>query len=65
DVRSMIEGGWSSDDRTFFKGVGKIFPGNWMEVTPEGKMERQLYWDLEYKDKVRVVMLEPLWMQRD
>ncbi|GKT47552.1 amidase chyE [Colletotrichum spaethianum] len=54
DVPAMIDGGWMMDDRTIFKGVKKILPGHWMEVTDDRGIELHKYWDAEYEDKTKV-----------
>ena len=52
DVGAIVDGGWMMDERTLFKGVKKVLPGNWMEVTEERGVETRKYWDAEYEDKV-------------
>ncbi|KAK1977271.1 asparagine synthase [Colletotrichum cereale] len=54
DVRAMMDGGWMADERTIFKGVHKILPGHWMDVTAGGGVTMHKYWDAEYEDKTRV-----------
>jgi asparagine synthase (glutamine-hydrolysing) len=53
DVRAIMDSGWMFDNRTLFKGVSKLLPGHWMEVTEERGIETHRYWDAEYEDKVR------------
>lgn len=55
DVRSITDAGWMIDDRTLFKGVRKVMPGHWIEVTDERGLEVHKYWDAEYPDKVHHV----------
>jgi asparagine synthase (glutamine-hydrolysing) len=55
DVQSLVEGSWQFDDQTLFKGVKKVLPGYWMEVSDDGEMFHHRYWDTDYKDKVRSV----------
>jgi asparagine synthase (glutamine-hydrolysing) len=52
DVGSLVEEGWQHDSRTLFKGVHKVMPGYWMEVSPDGHIKHHQYWDLDYRDKV-------------
>lgn len=52
DVRGITDAGWLLDDRTVFKGVRKLMPGHWMEITDERGVEIHKYWDAEYPDKV-------------
>ncbi|KAL8877829.1 MAG: hypothetical protein Q9192_008589 [Flavoplaca navasiana] len=54
DVGAIVDGGWMMDERTLFKGVKKVLPGNWMEVTEERGVETRKYWDAEYEDKTKV-----------
>lgn len=54
DVRSIADGGWMHDDRTSFRGVKKVLPGHWMQVSGDGLIQHHQYWDLDYKDKVSV-----------
>jgi asparagine synthase (glutamine-hydrolysing) len=53
NVRAITDSGWMMDDRTVFKGVRKLMPGHWMEITDEEGVEIHKYWDAEYPDKVR------------
>lgn len=53
DVAAIADSGWMMDDRTLFKGVKKVLPGHWLEVTEARGLETHRYWDAEYKDKVR------------
>lgn len=53
DVAAIVDGGWAVDDRTVFKGVRKVMPGCWMEISAEGEISHHRYWDIDYKDKVR------------
>lgn len=52
DVRGITDCGWVVDDRTIFKGVKKLMPGHWMEVTERRGIEIRKYWDADYPDKV-------------
>ncbi|KAF9881754.1 hypothetical protein CkaCkLH20_00900 [Colletotrichum karsti] len=54
DVAAVVDGGWMMDDRTVFKGVKKVLPGHWMEITEERGIETHKYWDAEYADKTKV-----------
>ncbi|KID97056.1 asparagine synthetase, partial [Metarhizium majus ARSEF 297] len=51
DVRGISDCGWLVDDRTIFKGVKKLMPGHWMEVTDKHGVQIKKYWDAEYPDK--------------
>ncbi|KAM3564374.1 hypothetical protein ARSEF4850_001884 [Beauveria asiatica] len=53
NVRATTDSGWMMDDRTVFKGVRKLMPGHWMEVTEERGVEIHEYWDAEYPDKTK------------
>lgn len=50
DVSGISTCGWLSDDKTMFKGVRKLMPGHWMEISDTMTIHK--YWDLEYPDKV-------------
>lgn len=59
DVQSVFQAGWIIDDRSLFKGVKKLMPGYWMELTlPEGQLRRHLYWDSDYNDKVGLLPIK-------
>ncbi|KAK3175569.1 hypothetical protein K4F52_010161 [Lecanicillium sp. MT-2017a] len=54
DVESIATSGWLADERTMFKGVRKLAPGHWMEITPESagsELETRQYWDQQYPIK--------------
>lgn len=51
DVKAIATSGWQLDDRTLFKGVRKLLPGHWLEITDNG-LNTYRYWDAEYEDKV-------------
>ncbi|KAH7131817.1 nucleophile aminohydrolase [Dendryphion nanum] len=53
DVGAIVDAGWMFDDRTLFKGVKKLAPGHWMELTEERGIEIHRYWDAEYPDKTQ------------
>ncbi|RYO99265.1 hypothetical protein DL763_001629 [Monosporascus cannonballus] len=53
NVRAITDSGWMMDDRTVFKGVRKLMPGHWMEITEEEGVEIHKYWDAEYPDKTK------------
>jgi asparagine synthase (glutamine-hydrolysing) len=53
DVRAIMDNGWMADDRTVFKGVKKLLPGHWIEITEERGFEVKQYWNADYEDKVR------------
>ena len=50
DVKSIVEGGWNFDDRTLFKGVKKVLPGQCLIW--DGELRFESYWDVTYPDKV-------------
>ncbi|CAK1359066.1 unnamed protein product [Cercospora beticola] len=54
DVRSLIEGGWSNDQRTLWKGVQKVNPGEYLICRGLEGLENVKYWDIEYPDKYSV-----------
>ncbi|KAK1674124.1 asparagine synthase [Colletotrichum godetiae] len=51
DVGAIVDGGWMQDGRSLFKGVKKLPPGHWMEISKDGVMKIHQYWDADYKDK--------------
>ncbi|OJJ08832.1 hypothetical protein ASPVEDRAFT_47981 [Aspergillus versicolor CBS 583.65] len=51
DVRALVEVGWTFDDRTVFRGVNKIQPGQYIMSRNYGDIKREKYWDLQYPDK--------------
>ncbi|KAK1977912.1 asparagine synthase [Colletotrichum cereale] len=51
DVGAIVDGGWMQDGRSLFKGVRKLPPGHWMEVSRDGVMQLHQYWDSDYRDK--------------
>ncbi|RDA86055.1 hypothetical protein CP532_1275 [Ophiocordyceps camponoti-leonardi (nom. inval.)] len=53
DVPGIANCGWFLDDRTIFKGVKKLMPGHWMEMTDERGMEIRKYWDADYPEKTQ------------
>ncbi|KAL2363928.1 hypothetical protein RJZ56_003137 [Blastomyces dermatitidis] len=52
DVGAILERGWTVDDRIQFKGVKKVLPGQWLEISKKG-LELQRYWDSDYEDKTK------------
>ncbi|KAI5867879.1 asparagine synthase [Durotheca rogersii] len=54
DVHAIADSGWMMDDRTLFKGVKKVLPGHWLELTEERGLETHRYWDAQYPDKKQV-----------
>ncbi|KAJ7034081.1 putative asparagine synthase [Mycena alexandri] len=48
DVESIAQSGEFSDDRTVFRGVKKLAPGNFVLCRSSGYMKVQAYWDLSY-----------------
>ncbi|PSN59361.1 glutamine-hydrolyzing asparagine synthase [Corynespora cassiicola Philippines] len=55
DVGAIVDAGWMFDDRTLFKGVKKLLPGHWMEITQAHGIQMHRYWDAEYPDKERTI----------
>ncbi|KAE8376663.1 asparagine synthase-domain-containing protein [Aspergillus bertholletiae] len=51
DVRAISDAGWMFDDRTLFRGVQKVLPGHYLDITAEGGVRQVKYWDAEYEDK--------------
>lgn len=60
DVWAITDSGWMMDDRTVFKGVMKLMPGHWMEITEEEGVEIHKYWDAEYPDKVCYYLIQSI-----
>lgn len=52
DVRAIAQAGWMFDDRTLFRGVRKVLPGYYLDITENGGVQTVRYWDAEYEDKV-------------
>jgi asparagine synthase (glutamine-hydrolysing) len=52
DVRAIAHAGWMFDDRTLFRGVCKVLPGYYLDITEKGGVQKAKYWDAEYEDKV-------------
>ncbi|KAJ7762636.1 putative asparagine synthase [Mycena metata] len=48
DVESIAQSGECCDDRTVFRGVKKLAPGNFALCRGSGYMKVQAYWDLTY-----------------
>ncbi|KAL3461967.1 nucleophile aminohydrolase [Aspergillus heterothallicus] len=51
DVRSIVERGAIFDERTVFKGVKKILPGQYLISRNYGEIQTRKYWDMHYPDK--------------
>ncbi|KAI0547808.1 asparagine synthase-domain-containing protein [Xylaria curta] len=51
DVRAIADAGWMFDDRTLFRGVKKVLPGHYLDITDQGGVQQVKYWDAEYEDK--------------
>jgi len=52
DVKSLMDQGWSNDERAVFKGVRKLRPGQYLTVDVDtGHLEHRQYWDIQYPDK--------------
>lgn len=51
DVRSILDGGFHHDERTMFKGVTALRPGNYMMVQSDGYMRIFPYWEIDYPSK--------------
>ncbi|KAL0933418.1 asparagine synthase [Colletotrichum truncatum] len=54
DVGAIVDGGWMQDGRSLFKGVKKVPPGHWMEISKQGVMQIHQYWDADFKDKTEI-----------
>ncbi|KAJ8114122.1 hypothetical protein ONZ43_g4981 [Nemania bipapillata] len=54
DLRAIADAGWMFDDRTLFRGVRKLLPGHYLEITEPGTVRQVKYWDAEYEDKRKV-----------
>jgi asparagine synthase (glutamine-hydrolysing) len=52
DVRAIADAGWMFDDRTLFRGVRKVLPGHYLDITGQDGVQQVKYWDAEYEDKV-------------
>lgn len=57
DVRAIADAGWMFDDRTLFRGVKKVLPGHYLDITEYGGLQQVKYWDADYEDKVSVFNL--------
>ncbi|KAH8702678.1 asparagine synthetase [Phaeosphaeriaceae sp. PMI808] len=53
DVRAIADAGWMFDDRTLFRGVRKVLPGHYLDITEQGGVRQVRYWDAEYEDKTK------------
>ncbi|KAJ0278743.1 hypothetical protein CBS470a_009622 [Colletotrichum nupharicola] len=51
NVYGLISGSSLQAENTVFKGVWKLNPGTWMEISRDGQIQHHQYWDPEYKDK--------------
>lgn len=58
DVRAIADAGWMFDDRTLFRGVRKVLPGHYLDITEQGGVQQVKYWDAEYEDKVGQLKLQ-------
>ncbi|KAI1261174.1 asparagine synthase-domain-containing protein [Xylariaceae sp. FL1019] len=54
DVRAIADAGWMLDDRTLFRGVKKVLPGHYLDITEQDGVQQVKYWDAEYEDKRKV-----------
>ncbi|KAL8948216.1 MAG: hypothetical protein Q9222_005576 [Ikaeria aurantiellina] len=64
DVRSIIDQGWLTEERTIFKGLRKIRPGNYLTCLSGDHITHDQYWDHEYPDKVSIWTITSLaWRQ--
>ncbi|WYZ42283.1 hypothetical protein EsH8_V_001178 [Colletotrichum jinshuiense] len=54
DVGAIVDGGWMQDGRSLFKGVRKMPPGHWMEISRDGVVQIHQYWDADYQNKTEV-----------
>ncbi|KAL8724215.1 MAG: hypothetical protein Q9181_006926 [Wetmoreana brouardii] len=53
DVRSIIDRGWLTEERTIFKGLRKIRPGHYITCLSLEHISEGQYWDHDYPDKTR------------
>ncbi|KAI0448684.1 hypothetical protein F5B21DRAFT_521383 [Xylaria acuta] len=51
DLRAIADAGWMFDDRTLFRGVQKVLPGHYLDITEQDGVRQVKYWDAEYEDK--------------
>ncbi|KAI4197332.1 MAG: hypothetical protein LQ350_006001 [Teloschistes chrysophthalmus] len=51
DVRSIIDLGWFTEERTIFKGLRKIRPGHYITCLSLDHISEGQYWDHDYPDK--------------
>ncbi|KAI4247619.1 MAG: hypothetical protein L6R42_009577 [Xanthoria sp. 1 TBL-2021] len=56
DVRSIIDKGWLTEERTIFKGLQKIRPGHYLTCLSLDHISEGQYWDHEYPDKVSTLV---------
>ncbi|KAL9585296.1 MAG: hypothetical protein Q9212_001620, partial [Teloschistes hypoglaucus] len=54
DVRAIVDAGWMFDDRTLFRGVRKLLPGHYLDITEHDDVRQVKYWDSEYEDKSKL-----------
>ena len=52
DVAAIASSGWLSDERTLFRGIQKLQPAHWMEVTGGEGICIRKYWSQRYPTKV-------------
>ncbi|KAJ5128604.1 hypothetical protein N7526_006770 [Penicillium atrosanguineum] len=51
DVCAIADAGWMFDDRTLFRGIRKVLPGHYLDITEQDGVQQVKYWDAEYEDK--------------
>ncbi|KAL9604686.1 MAG: hypothetical protein Q9219_000406 [cf. Caloplaca sp. 3 TL-2023] len=51
DVRSIVDKGWLTEERTIFRGLRKIRPGCYLTCLSFDHISEGQYWDHEYQDK--------------
>ncbi|KAL8776479.1 MAG: hypothetical protein Q9194_003119 [Teloschistes cf. exilis] len=51
DVRSIMDLGWFTEERTIFKGLRKIRPGHYITCLSLDHISEGQYWDHDYPDK--------------
>ncbi|KAL9577791.1 MAG: hypothetical protein Q9212_006142 [Teloschistes hypoglaucus] len=51
DVRSIVDLGWFTEERTIFKGLRKIRPGHYITCLSLDHISEGQYWDHDYPDK--------------
>lgn len=64
DVPGITDCHWLVNDGTIFKGVKKLMPGHWIEITEERGVTICKYWDAEYPNKVELLLNDTLRIRK-